>query len=270
MGVFRRRRMVARTVTKGPPLNQSTVGGDHVDERLAIGDGTVTFDHANLKRVDLSHQAIQNIVVVGSTFEECNLEGVVIHSGVLSHLPQSVYRNCNFANADLRDVSPLSARFEGCRFSNTLIDDWHAVCAEFVGCQFEGRLVRVKFSARPLGPCAKFLANVRSINQFTGNDFRNTELVDCRISGGIELDDQMWPSGSQYLRLDRLQERIRCAQEKVQKDWPIGLDRDRAITLLDLYSHRDYAVQEGLILRRDDVYSYGPWTERLWSMLQSC
>lgn len=270
MGRFRQRRMIASTVTKGSPLNQSTVSGAHIGGRLALAEGSVRFDHAHLTRVDLSHQEIRNIGVFGSTFDECDFEGVVIHGGVLSHLPQSVYRNCNFAEADLRDVSPMVARFEGCRFINTRLDDWHAVCSEFVGCQFAGRLVRAKFSARPLGPCVKFLSNVRSINQFSGNDFRQAELVDCRISGGIDLDDQLWPSGAEYLRLDRLQERIRCARAMIESDWPIGLDRDRALKLLDLYSHRDYAVQEGLLLRRDDVYGYGPWTERLWAVLQGC
>ena len=230
---------------------------------------TVRFAGVILRQVDFRGQHIAKVVAVGSTFDGCDFRGASVDSGVLGHLPAVVYRNCNFAGAHLKRVSPLMARFEWCTFDHAALDDWSAVCAEFVSCHFAGRLVRVKFCGRPLGPCAKLLAGTRSINEFTGNDFSRADLLDCRISGGIDLTKQTWPSSSEYVFVDNLQTRIHNARSLIEADWPLGLDRERALNLLDLYSKRDYSVQQELILRRDDVYDHGPWTDRLLAVLQA-
>jgi len=162
----------------------------------------------------------------------------------------------------------MVARFERCRFDRALLDDWSAGSAEFVECHFAGRLVQVKFSGEPAGPAGRLLAPFRRTNEFRGNDFSEAELIDCRVSGGFAIEQQSWPARPGYIVLDRLQDRIGRARHAVLTQWSEGLDRERALNLLDVYSTFDYAKQQGLVVHRGDVDDYGPWAERLWTLLE--
>jgi hypothetical protein len=125
-------------------------------------------------------------------------------------------------------VSPLFAKFEGCDFDQARLDDWDARCAEFVGCHFTGRLLRVKFSAQPDDLCLEKLGAYRSANLFKDNDFRDAELSDCTFGGGIRIRENRWPSGRDYLLLEKLPERVRRSRAEVEK-WSPSVLRQKFV-----------------------------------------
>jgi len=213
---------------------------------------TLTFRSADAQALDLSNQAIDNYVAFGSRFEDCDFSRTVFGGGVFGHLPQVIYLRCRFDNADLRNVSPLWARFEACHFANSRLDEWNATGAEFVDCSFSGRLLRVKFSARPWEPPGARTNPPRTRNAFCANDFSAAELIDCSFSGGIRLSVNQWPSAPEYLFLSVAQQRLKSVRAEVET-WPETPARKRALVWLDVRSKWGYAEQDELILRRDEI-----------------
>ena len=115
--------------------------------------------------------------------------------------PVSVYRDCTFDRADLRQCSSGLARLERCSFDHTRIDGW--ICDnDFVDCTFAGRFRNIQFSGR-MNPT---LIRVRGVpmcpNEFRGTDFVGARFIYVDFTGGIDLDAQKLPTGPEYHRLD--------------------------------------------------------------------
>lgn len=126
--------------------------------------------------------------------------------------PRSVFRACRFDGADLRRASPGQSRFEACTFEGSLIDEWSVATAEFIDCRFTGRIAGVTFHGKPWGRGATSLDPARTVNEFRGNDFTGADLRECAFIRGIALDQQRWPEGDTYVRLDRFHQRLARAR----------------------------------------------------------
>jgi uncharacterized protein YjbI with pentapeptide repeats len=246
-------RLEARVVGHSSPFAQLEFTGQLGAQRIEVPRRTtLTFRSVDARALDVSNQAIDNYGAYGSRFEDCDFSRTVFGGGVFGHLPQVTYLRCRFDDADLRKASPLWARFEACQFTNSRLDEWNATDAEFVDCSFTGRLLRVKFSARPWRAPGARKKPPRTSNAFSGNDFSDAELIDCSFSGGLRLSANQWPSGPGYLFITQAQQRLRSVRSQVET-WPETPARKRALIWLDVHSKWGYDEQEELILRRDEI-----------------
>lgn len=94
------------------------------------------------------------------------------------------------------------------------------------------------------GAWADRLAGTRTRNEFQGNDFSESELVDISFVYGIPIARQKWPADAERcVRLDRYQERIQraCA---VISTWPADDVRRDALLVLSICSRRGFEEQE--------------------------
>ena len=214
---------------------------------------TVQFRNAHVVRVDVSGQSIDNFLATGSLFEDCDFRGSVWTGGVLGDLPLVTFRGCDFDEADLRGINPQFARFEDCSFTNALLDDWPAICAEFVHCTFAGRLLRVKFSGRPLGIGRARVERERSVNAFVDNDFRAADLVDCSIVGGIDLNANLWPEKPDYLVIKSAGARIAAAKQKMARMPADSINKPEAEAVLRVYSMMGFQFQHDLLVRKSEL-----------------
>lgn len=239
------------TPTTGP-WQRASFRGELSAERLSIPAGNVTLEveGARWDHVDVGGLRIANYVARGALLTDCSFVRCTIEAGVLGHLPMVVYRDCDFERADLHGCSPMFARFERCRFVDTNLVDWRAVDAEFVGCVFTGRLLRVRFSGTPLGAGREALRRIRTHNDFRDNDFSGADLVDCSITGGVDLDSNRWPQSSDYVIIRSAHERIAAAREQLS-----ALPEDvrmRAKGRLDMYSLL-FGSQRDILAKRSEL-----------------
>ena len=171
----------------------------------------VSFQGAQLEDVDFSGLTLPKFRARGSTFERCDFSRAVLKEASFSLPPRSVYRDCRFDRADLRQAQPGLARFERCTFERAKLDGWHGWHADFVDCRFSGRLRNIEFwaapSQDPITPRTperfrEAMRRERPPNEFRGNDFRAADLENVEFLGGIDLDAQFLPEGPEYARLD--------------------------------------------------------------------
>jgi len=249
---------------KPPRFEAKVVGWERPFDRLefrGIVEGrrvdvprraTVEFRSAQARKIDFSDQAIDNFGAFGTEFDECDFSGVSFGGGVLGHVPQVIYRRCRFKGADLRDCSPLWARFENCDFSHARVDDWQATEAEFVECTFAGRLLGVKFSGRARQDPKAPYRPPRTVNQFARNDFSGAELIDCSFSRGIRVTDNTMPAGPDYVLVVGAVKKLRAARDQVLI-WPESEKQRKALIWLDVYSRWGYEDQDELFVRTDEI-----------------
>jgi uncharacterized protein YjbI with pentapeptide repeats len=223
-----------------------------------------TFEH-----VDFSRSVFDPFNATGATFIDCTFTGARFKSGSLGITKgcrQSIYRRCRFERADLRGVSPDTARFEACQFVDARIDGWWADAAEFVDCRFVGRLRKVRFTGRPV----LYSIDVgRAQNEFRGNDFRDADLDWVEFIWGIDLSAQLLPPSSHYVRLDRPRERVARARADVAR-WARESDRDYAFFWLRELSEGGNAEQAEVFIRRDNITGRNRLVgERLLALLET-
>jgi hypothetical protein len=111
----------------------------------------------------------------------------------------SEYTDCSFDGARIRAIAPGIARFVRCSFRDCLIQDFFGVTVEFIDCVFSGRIEKAVFHGSV--PEEDRAQVGRTTNEFSGNDFREAELVDVAFRGGIDLTKQRLPEGAGYLYL---------------------------------------------------------------------
>jgi hypothetical protein len=238
--------------------------------RLEVDGDELRLREAELVDVDLSGLRLEDLTVLGSTLERCDLSGLKAKHGRMSGVEvPTVYRDCTFTKSDLRAVNPGPARFERCVFESTRIDKWLCFDTEFVDCRFSGRLTDMVFFGAPVsGPMRKRLN--RSVNAFSGNDFREAELRLVAFRGGIDLRAQLLPNGEEYVFVPDLPERLVRARERVEA-WPDdgkGGARDRALRMLQRLATGGYELQRDYFGRRDDFRSVpADVRERVWALL---
>jgi hypothetical protein len=256
-------------------------GGPHPPPRRVVGDlRGVRFDRRSTE-VMVEAAVVCDVSFDGIRFEEFSVrDGAVfsgcdfsrVRSGHMSHLsanlPQAVYRDCRFDRADLRHFSPGTARFERCTFDGARLDGWRSNLAEFVDCHFAGRIRNVKFFGRANGPLAEVLGVEGRVNEFRGNDFRHAELLDTSFVLGISLEAQRWPEGPDYVRLDRLGERVQRARAEVIHWTDLDARRDALIMLKVLHEGYVDQGQDDLFTHRATMgRSFSDTAERVWNLL---
>jgi uncharacterized protein YjbI with pentapeptide repeats len=210
-------------------------------------------------------------------FESCDFSGATFHSAQLGWR-RSVYRRCSFDGASLRQIlgkSPLmmamtlgEARFEHCTFLDAKIRGWLAHEAEFVGCRFRGTIDRCRFfGTQPERRWLGLLPPRR--NEYRGNDFREVEFIWSSFESGIPIGEQLWPEGPEYVRLDRVEERIDRARPIVAT-WPEEERREGDVTLDMLAEEAE--DQDEVFARRsepDMKPEIAAVNERVWALLES-
>lgn len=227
----------------------------------------VEFEDAQFTNVDFSSSRFWSFDASASTFAGCDFRKARFEAGHLGGNDQTVYRQCRFDAARLGNTDAWFARFEQCVFDNAKLDRWRAFNAEFVDCHFAGRVVEVAFAGKPDPEHAKWARPPRAINEFRGNDFRQAELIDCSFFRGVDLDAQLLPAGEQYVRLNRLRERIDSVRTEVAR-WPDDTSREAALSMLRNYDSIS-AEQHELFARRDDPPVAKEVRDRVWDMLSA-
>ena len=232
--------------------------------------GVLMLSRVTVRDADFRRVTFDQFAPEGCTFEHCDFSGQTLdrrYQPLFSSRKQSIFRDCNFSNADLSAVRPGQARFERCNFSGARIDAWESFTAEFVDCTFGGRVVNVRFYGRPWGTGADRLDPMRAVNAFTGNDFRKADLVGVTFIHGVDVLKQRWPTGPQYVILDKIHQRIAKTRLGVL-EWRDHKERQEALEMLQAASLL-YAHQMTIIGRRVEERWTAPAAvqERVWDEL---
>jgi hypothetical protein len=260
------------------------IGHDLEGGRFEVDPGTdYWFEQITLRDVDFSGAQFGKadgeggLRVSACLLEDCDFSDSTFHSADLGWGGRSVYRRCSFDSASLRQVlgrSPLmmaftlgEARFEDCTFLDAKIRGWLAHDAEFVRCRFRGKIDRCRFFGRQLDR-RWFGLLPRRRNEYCGNDFREVEFIWSSFEQGIPIRDQLWPEGPDYIRLDRVDERITRVRPLVES-WP-DADRQEAEVELNMLTE-DAVGQDEVFARRvepDLKPEVAAVHERLWQLLE--
>jgi hypothetical protein len=179
-----------------------------------------------------------------------------------------MFTSCKFDGADLRQISPEGTRFEKCSFDDARLDGWSPARAEFVECRFAGKVLGVTFSGRPTGRGSTRIDPVRAKNDFRGNDFRGAQLVDTVFVFGIDLDQQRWPAGDDYVRLDKFHRRLEAARADIL-GWEAGEMRTAGLAMLQSLAQRWQDQREIVALRVSPAVKAAAGVQkRVWDALE--
>ncbi len=215
--------------------------------------GVLMLSRVTVRVADFRRVTFDQFAPEGCTFEHCDFSGQTLdrrYQPLFSSRRQTVFRDCSFEGADLTGVRPGQARFERCSFDNAKVDAWESFTAEFVECRFAGRVLNVRFYGRPWGANADKLDPARTVNAFTGNDFRKADLMGVTFIHGVDITKQRWPTGPEYVMLDRIHQRLAKARVGVL-EWRDHKARQEALDMLQAASLL-YAHQMTIIGRRFD------------------
>ncbi len=229
----------------------------------------VVFTGAMLREIDFSGLELAGFSARGTTFEGCRFENTAFFGGMFAVQVQSTYRRCTFSARGLGEVDPGQARFEDCDFNAaTQLRGWHSQAGEFIRCQFSGTMRQCIFDGEPRGMwiSTERLEPPRTKNRFEGNDFSAAELVDCDFRFGIDIGANIWPSGPDYVRVQRPMQRIAAARPVVE-GWPEAARRDGLI-MLDVLAGPGYQKQTEYFGRRDSMAVIPPGVrDAVWTLL---
>lgn len=215
--------------------------------------GLVLLRQATLADVDFGRASFDRMAPSGCVFVSCDFRKATLDrrlQPLFKARRRNVFRECRFDGADLRGIDPGASRFESCRFDGADLGGWTASTAEFVGCHFAGRLAHVRFYGRPWGPGAAELDPARTANEFRGNDFREAELSDVAFLMGIDVRLQRWPEGRDYVRLDRIHQRLTRGRAEILR-WKDLDARAEALEMVRSLSFL-YMQQNDVVARRSD------------------
>jgi uncharacterized protein YjbI with pentapeptide repeats len=234
--------------------------------------GTVLMHRITVSDVDLSRSKFDRLVPSGCTFVRCDFRTTTLDrrlSPLFKAREQNVFRECRFDGADLKAIDPGASRFEACVFDGADLRGWNATMAEFVDCHFSGRLERVRFHGRPWGAGTDDLVPQRSVNAFCGNDFRDAEMIDVAFVMGIDIDKQRWPQSREYVRLDRVHQRLTRGHQEILR-WKDLESRSEAMAMMRELGLL-YRQQNDVIARRSDPRRVAApdVQDRVWATLAS-
>jgi len=206
--------------------------------------------------------------VIGSSFEQCDFSDLRCDSvPSFGAGASSLYRNCHFDRMKLVRFSPGVSRFEGCTFDGVEIRDARIELAEFVDCTFSGLITDAVFSGTPYESGAKFLHPPRLRNEFRGNDFSRCGIRGVDFVNGIDVEQQRWPVGPDYVLMDRVPERLRAFRALVER-WPDGPKRAEALFLCERFS--DWPRYGNAMFVQKTSFSVSPqYSDEIWGLLQS-
>lgn len=215
--------------------------------------GLVLLQQATMADVDFGRAAFDKLAPSGCVFLRCDFRKATLDRRMVPLFKarrRNVFRECRFDGVDLRAIDPGSSRFESCVFDGADLDGWNAQTAEFVDCHFAGRLARVRFYGKPWGQGAAEVDPKRTSNEFRGNDFSQAELVDVAFLMGIDVAQQRWPEGDDYVRLDRIHQRLTRGRTEIAR-WKDLTARSEALDMVRTLSFL-YMQQNDVIARRAD------------------
>lgn len=213
--------------------------------------GVVVLERATLTNVDFGRASFDRMAPSGCLFLNCDFRSATLDrrmQPLFKARRRNIFSDCRFDGVDLRAIDPGSSRFERCTFGGANIDGWNAATAEFVDCQFAGRIAHVRFFGKPWGPGAAELEPRRTENEFTGNDFRDTVMEDVAFLMGIDVAKQRWPDSDDYVRLDRIHQRLTRGRSEILK-WK---DLDARHDALEMFKDLSflYVQQNEVVARR--------------------
>ena len=137
----------------------------------------LVIDGESLIHEDYSGIRLQNLSVIGSSFDHCSFERISVKSASLgSGRRLSVYRDCSFDGARMQFFAGGVCRFERCSFRDVVLRRWFCIEVEFVNCVFSGRLIGSVFNGTVPEGDREWVG--RELNEFWGNDFSQTSLED--------------------------------------------------------------------------------------------
>jgi hypothetical protein len=109
---------------------------------------------------------------------------------------------------------------------------------------------------------------VRSKNEFRGNDFRDAQLIDTVFVLGINLDQQRWPEGDDYVRLDKFHRRLEAARADIL-GWEAGEIRTGALAMLQSLAQRWQDQRDIVAMRVSPAIKAAPRVQnRVWDALE--
>jgi hypothetical protein len=251
-----------------PRGTDPSAGGD---PRPDDATGVVSVGRAGLANVDFRKARFDKFQLGVGNFVACDFRGIRLDekfAPLFMTRPRSTFTSCKFDGADLRQISPEGTRFEKCSFDDARLDGWNPVRAEFVECRFAGTVRSVTFSGRPAGPGSTRIDPVRSKNDFRGNDFRDAQLVDTVFVFGIDLGQQRWPEGNDYVRLDKFHRRLEAARADIL-GWEAGEIRTAGLAMLQSLAQRWQDQREIIGLRVSPAVKAAPRVQiRVWDALE--
>ncbi|MBI2764702.1 MAG: pentapeptide repeat-containing protein [Chloroflexi bacterium] len=215
--------------------------------------GIVRLERQTIADVDFAITPIDSLAPSGCVLERCDFRGARLDRRMrplFRAASRNTFRECRFDGVDLRGIDPGTARFEGCAFDGADLSGWSAMTAEFVDCHFAGSIQDVRFYGRPWGPTASAMQPVRAVNEFRGNDFRQAELVRVLFLMGISLSAQRWPADDEYVRLDRIHQRLARGRSEILR-WRDLDARNEALAMVRSLSLL-YIQQGDVVARRSE------------------
>lgn len=236
-------------VTEGKPIPTHTISHVPAGTRFRPPRGDVRFTDARLMSVDFSGAVFDQFVSKGSEFDSCNFSKVRFGRDTYAWIGsdrRTLYRECSFDKADMREVHFGDTRFERCTFRATRMEKWFTSAAEFVDCVFEGALRECTFYGKVNRVLEPRMTSDRTVNEFRGNDFSRATLRDCAFRDGINLDAQRLPTGPDYLRLGSFNRRIAPARAALVHQLR-GEELERALRYLHTFE-TTYADQPDVFL----------------------
>jgi hypothetical protein len=102
---------------------------------------------------------------------------------------ESVYEDCSFDGSEIYG-QPGIAKFYRCSFRNIRLDGFFSLAASFIDCVFSGEIRGAVFYGSL--PASNLTYGQRQ-NEFFGNDFSDTLLVNVDFRDGIDLSKQRLP-----------------------------------------------------------------------------
>jgi hypothetical protein len=214
------------------------------------GDDSLSFDHEQLRGADFSGRKLVHFSSAGSRFEACRFDGTKLRSFSFGEGREvSEYIDCSFDGTRLTFAPAGYARFVRCTFLDADLRDWFCFAVELVDCTFTGRLRRAVFNGTVLEDDRSIVGRER--NEFRGNDFSGTDLIDVAFRTGIDLSLQRLPSGPQYLYVPDAPTAVQRARAEVVQ-WDDLDRRRRAMILIGILEEDVAGGQRQLFLRRDD------------------
>jgi len=234
--------------------------------------GLVLLQRATIADVDFARATFDRLAPSACVFVRCDFRRATLDRRLLPLFKarqRNVFRECRFDGADLRGIDPGASRFERCTFDGADLTGWNAVTAEFVEDHFAGRVAHARFYGRPWGPNASDLDPHRTTNEFRGNDFRDAELIDVAFLMGIDVGKQRWPESEEYVRLDRIHQRLTRGRAEILR-WKDLEERGEALEMVQALSFL-YMAQNDVVARRAEptVAAQPDVQRKVWSTLAS-
>ena len=218
-------------------------------------DSCVVLDHVQVRGEDYSCRKLMQFCTIGSRLEDCCFDKTeIMHAQFGSGREMSEFIGCSFNSARMTSGGGHT-RFVRCSFRDVDLRNWvFCQSTELVDCVFSGRLRKaIFFGTIPIAEERAFLGRER--NEFHGNDFSAMKLFDVDFRGGIDLSQQVMPTGPEYLYLADAATTVERARNGL-RDWQKGHELQRVALII--VSGLERMVREGqrqLFLRRDDYYS---------------